>query len=219
MKPEHVGVVILAAGRSERMKEFKALLPFDRKERFLERIISVYSGWGCKEIVVVTNQEMLKEIESRAGLGEKKGGTAKVENKGRLPGLVTLVLNDHIEFGRFYSVKLGLSAIRESEFCFIQNVDNPFVAKTILDLIYRNRNAEAYISPVFNTRGGHPVLLNRNQVELIAGWPLDDANLKEMLNTMECIKVEMPDDRVLININSPEEYKRYFTDHSAMSYS
>ncbi|NQV01865.1 MAG: hypothetical protein HQ542_04420, partial [Bacteroidia bacterium] len=54
------------------------------------------------------------------------------------------------------------------------------------------------------------VLLNRENIDLILGWPEELANLKEVLNTMECNKVEMPDDRVLININSQEEYKKYF---------
>lgn len=210
MKPEEVGVVVLAAGRSERMKEFKALLRFDGKERFLERIMSVYSGWGCREIVVVTNQELLREMQNEEGRGERQGEDGVEGHRAERPGLVRLVINDHLEFERFYSVKLGLGAIRKSKFCFIQNVDNPFIDKAVLDQIYLHRSEEAYVSPAYRGKGGHPVLLNREQISRIAQWPKDDANLKEVLGSWECLHVDMPDDRVLVNINSMEEYQRFF---------
>jgi len=200
MKPEHCGVVILAAGRSERMKEYKALLPFDAKETFIERIVSTFSTWGCGEIVLVTNPETQKEME-------------KLE---LIPREVKVVINHNLELERFYSVKLGLGAILNSRYCFIQNIDNPFVDSSVLDLLYQNRSEKAYVSPVFNHKKGHPVLLNRHGIRTISEWTDHAANLKEVLGIMECRTVEMPDDRVLININDPKEYQRYFlpTPHS-----
>jgi CTP:molybdopterin cytidylyltransferase MocA len=189
------GVVILAAGRSKRMKELKAFLPYDENARFVEKIISTYSGWGCSEIVVVTNPE----------------ASQRMKQAGMVPSTATIVVNDHVEFERFYSVKLGLEAIRLSSFCFIQNVDNPFIDSQILDLLYKHRSDEKYVSPIFENKGGHPVLLNRENINHICNWSENSANFKEVLDTMESLKVEMPDDRVLININSPEEYKRFFT--------
>ncbi|MFH1296702.1 MAG: NTP transferase domain-containing protein [Bacteroidota bacterium] len=194
VKPEHVGVIVLAAGSSERMKELKAFLPYDDNTMFIEKILSTYSGWGCSEIVVVTNQEAYRLIKQ----------TVKV------PSTVKMVINDHLELERFYSVKLGLGAIRTSSFCFIQNVDNPFIDARILDRLYAQRNDRSYISPVYKKKGGHPVLLNREIIDRIGNWPDDSANLKEVLGTIACTPVEMPDDRVLININSAEEYDRFF---------
>ena len=194
MNPHEAGVVILAAGRSERMKELKAFLSYDDNVLFIEKILSTYSDWGCKEIVVVTNPEALQ----------------KMKQLGMVPSKVTMVVNDHMEFERFYSVKLGLGATRTSSFCFIQNVDNPFIDSQVLDLLYAHRSNEKFVSPVFENKGGHPVLLNRENINHIRNWPVDSANFKEVLNTMEFRNVEMPDDRVLININSPEEYQGFF---------
>ncbi len=196
IKPEHVGAVILAAGRSERMKEFKALLPFDAKTRFLEKILLAYANWGCCEIIVVTNIEAFRQIE-------------KME---LIPSAVKVVINDKLELERFYSVKLGLGAISKSLFCFIQDVDNPFIDGQILNLLYTHRSNEKYISPAFENKRGHPVLLNRENINQIRNWPVDSANFREVLNTMKYKKVEMQDDRVLININSPEEYAKYFAE-------
>jgi len=195
MKPRKAGVVILAAGRSERMKEMKAFLPYDKNKRFIDKIISTYSEWGCTEIVVVTNAEAMQRMKLT----------------GMVPSTVSMVVNDHVEFERFYSVKLGLGAIRRSSFCFIQNVDNPFIDSQILDLIYKHRTDKKYVSPVFKGKGGHPILLNRENMNRICNWNVNSANFKEVIGTMECQKVEMTDDRVLININSPEEYQRFLS--------
>jgi len=194
MKPREAGVVILAAGRSERMKEMKAFLLFDKQNLFIKKILSTYSGWGCREIVVVTNQE----------------ASLRMKQTDMIPAMVKIVVNDHLELERFYSVKLGLGSIRTSSFCFIQNVDNPFIDETILDRIFQYRSEEKYVSPVFENKGGHPVLLNWENIGCIRNWPVDTAIFREVLNTMECQKVEMQDNRVLININSPEEYRKFF---------
>jgi molybdenum cofactor cytidylyltransferase len=194
MEPREAGVVILAAGKSERMKELKALLPFTVNMSFLEKILVTYTEWGCKEIVVVTNPEAFQMMEQ----------------KRIIPDAISVVVNDHLEFERFYSVKLGLGALRSSSFCFIQNVDNPFIGSSILDLIYENRSQQKYISPVFENKGGHPVLLNLENIAQILKWPLNSANFKDVLKTMHGLDVAMPDDTVLININSPEEYQKFF---------
>jgi molybdenum cofactor cytidylyltransferase len=194
MKPENVGAIVLAAGNSKRMNFWKPFLKFDKDNTFIEKIISIVLNWGCQEIVVVINKDIKNQSEYFDQLPEK----------------VTCVLNEYPEFERFYSVKLGLGAIRSSSFCFIQNVDNPFISPEILDILYKHRSNEKYISPVFEGKGGHPVLLNRKNINQILNWPVNSAIFKEVLKTMECRVVEMPDDRVLININSPEEYQRFF---------
>jgi len=193
---ECVGAIILAAGNSRRMNAPKPFLKFDQDLMFIEKIISTYLGWDCREIVIV--------ISKNAG--------NQHDYFDHLPQKVTCVVNEHPEFERFYSVKLGLTFLLKSAFCFIQNVDNPFITPQLLDILFANRSQEHYIAPVFNHRGGHPVLLNRRTMDLTCHWPDDSANLKEVLNTMKCRKIEMPDDRILININCQEEYKRYFND-------
>lgn len=194
MEPHDAAVVILAAGRSERMKELKAFLPFNHHVRFIEQIHSAYSGWGCSEIIVVISPEALQWMN---------------QTKMNLPG-VTLVVNDQPEHERFYSVKLGIKAVGNASYCFIHNVDNPFIDTQILDMLYTQRSNDQYISPVFEHKGGHPVLLNRKNMAFILHYPDKSANMKVVLNEMDCKKVEMQNDTTLININSPEQYLRFF---------
>jgi molybdenum cofactor cytidylyltransferase len=194
MHIKEAGVVILAAGRSVRMGELKAFLRFDELQPFIGKIISIYSGWGCREIVVVTNHEALPRMKQ-----------ADI-----IPHGVTVIVNDHMEFERFYSVKLGLEAIISASFCFIQNIDNPFIDAGILDQLYGHRSDEKYVSPVFMGKGGHPVLLNRKNMDQICRWNENSATFKDVLKTMAVQTIDMKDDRVLININCPEDYHRLF---------
>ncbi|MEI7499012.1 MAG: NTP transferase domain-containing protein [Bacteroidota bacterium] len=195
MKKIHdVAVVILSAGLSTRMHSSKAFLPFDAHSTFIGKIIELYFLWGCGKIVAVVNKEM-DDI---------------IRKSDSIPQVVSIVVNEHIDYGRFYSVKLGLTALNGSEFCFIQNVDNPFIDNNILNALYENRSPEAFVLPVFQKNGGHPVLLNRKNMEYIRNYPLNNVPLKVVLNAMECKKVEMHNAKALININSPEEYKRFF---------
>ena len=194
MLNRNTGAIILAAGESRRMNAPKALLPFDRNYSFLEKILDTYSRWGCGEIIVVTGNSMkdrLKELKS-------------------VPPSVSFTRNAHPEYERFYSVKLGLGSLKSSEYCFLQNVDNPFIEADILDILFENRSANAYVSPIFDGRGGHPVLLNMKNINFIKTYHPDSANLKEIMKLMNCRKIEMKDERVLININDRETYVKFF---------
>ena len=186
------GVVILAAGSSERMKSPKAFLAFDDHSTFIEQIISTYYNWGSREIAVVVNRENEKVLK----------------NLKSIPPQVVVVTNNRPEYERFFSVKLGIGAIQTSGYCFIQNVDNPFIDGEILDLLYQNKSSFEYVLPVYNNKGGHPVLLNRKNMNYIRNWPVNNSNLKDVLHEMKGKRVVMKDDKVLININQETDYRK-----------
>ncbi|MEI6900049.1 MAG: NTP transferase domain-containing protein [Bacteroidota bacterium] len=200
MNKNNTAALILAAGSSQRMASPKALLQFNEDMTFLEKIVKTYAEWGCNKIVAVVNPS-LDAILKKMNL--------QIE-------LVTFVVNDHPEHERFYSVKLGLRKVT-LPFCFIQNVDNPFIDEIILDEIYSHRSTEKYVSPIFNGQGGHPVLLNQKNIISISTHEDNSANFKELMQTYDCYRLEMNDSRVLININSPEEYEKVFNDFSNKS--
>jgi len=47
-------------------------------------------------------------------------------------------------------------------------------------------------------------------MDFIRNYHINDANLKFVLSGFACKKVVMPDNKVLTNINSPEEYESIF---------
>ena len=185
----NTAAIILAAGRSRRMGFPKYALAWDAHTTFLEKIIHEYHDFGCDEIILVMNPE------------------AKLIKK--MP--VHLVINSQLDYGRFYSLKLALKQISNPGFCFLQNVDNPFVHKGILEKIYESRDQEGYVSPRFQSRGGHPILFGEKICKHIKNLERNDCILHDVLQNFHKIPVAMDDDIVLRNINTPELYREYFS--------
>jgi molybdenum cofactor cytidylyltransferase len=189
---EKYSAIILSAGNSERMGSPKALLLWKNDMTFLEKIANEFHRSGCKEIIIVTNTEVANQIKTK-----------------QFKDNVTTAINFQPERGRFSSVKIGLSEISDPDFCFIHNVDNPFIDDEIIRKMYSERNNEFYIVPSFLGKGGHPILLNKKNIEFLKAVEDTGQSLKEALSGFEKRQIEMPDDRVLRNINTEDDFKRY----------
>jgi len=187
---KNISVIILAAGLSQRMKTPKPFLLFNNMQTFIEKIITEYQLFDCKNIIVVTNKELINKFKKHSN--------------------VTFVINDKLEYGRFYSVKLGLQNIGECDYCFVQNVDNPFIDKDILTYIFSENLPDAFIVPCFNNKGGHPILLPKKIIDKIKNISQNNGNFKNILNKFKNYNLSIPKSEILININSPKEYDFYF---------
>ncbi len=188
-----VGAIILAAGHSSRMKTPKPLLAFDANTTFIQKIITTYLNWGCNKVTIVTNKELsLHPVFLN------------------FPESCMVVVNEHIEFERFYSVKLGVQQIKESLFCFLQDADNPFTRELTLNTLFTHKNANGIIIPAIQGKGGHPILMGNKVISYLAEYNSDQGNLKEILKQLPSEKIEINEPSVLININTPEEYNKRF---------
>ena len=185
--------LILAAGISNRMGKPKLMLQMDNNITFLENIANKYNEFGCSKIIVVLNNEGIDLL--------------KLLNI-KLPSQTILVLNNHLEFGRFYSIYLGAEQV-SSDYVFIQNVDNPYAHKEVLSQLYKNKQSNGYVVPVLKGRGGHPVLISRKIINKIQSENEFDYNLKDYLTQFSKNEVEIIDDSILLNINTPDDYKAF----------
>lgn len=188
----HCTALILASGFSERMGAPKALLKWDAHTTFIERICKQFTDAGCTHVVCTLNAHTYVQCAALS-----------------LPGQVTLVLNRHPELGRLYSIQSGLKALPESSCCFVHNVDNPFVNTRIISLLYEARSLQHWCAPVFDGKSGHPVLLPRTVLNQVMAQTDLSLSLKDILSSFTRKDVRVPDDAVLRNINSPEDYLRY----------
>ncbi|HEX7412879.1 MAG TPA: NTP transferase domain-containing protein [Bacteroidia bacterium] len=186
-------VLILGGGKSERMNSPKPFLKYGNRA-FIEKIIGEFSTCNFSEIVVVLNHELL--------------GAVNEENVSKISGKCIVVKNDNPEMGRYHSIKLGINKIIGADFCFIHNVDNPFVSSSLIKELYKNRNENGYTLPVYKDRGGHPVLLSKKIIETIHEDILTLATLKDVLKNFNRKELVVNDERILININTPEEYQQ-----------
>lgn len=184
-------VIILAAGYSSRMGSPKFALALNPQTNFLENIINQYFKIGIHHIIVVLNSEGKKHME---------------QNPLRIPNPVQLIVNEHPEHEKFYSLKLGLTAIENNSFSFIHPSDLPIVKPSTLEQIYGKREEADFVKPIFKNKGGHPILLSPLLIKELVNEKKEDWKLNEFLEPYSCFKVEVDDAGILDNINTREEY-------------
>jgi len=187
-------VIILAAGKSSRMKRPKFALAFDENYTFLEKIIQEYDKFGCEEIIVVLNQEGISEV-NRLNLVLKNS---------------TIVVNEHPEWERFYSIQLGIQQLHTKHPVFIHNADNPFVNLDILKSMIALNGTPDYVVPSYKGIGGHPILISDTVCQAIVSEKNKACILSDFLKKFEQKRVVVNDEHILININTKEIYKEYF---------
>ena len=185
--------IILSSGLSERMGKPKALLSWDNSTTFIEKIISEFLKVGSSKIVCMINDK-----------------TEPFCKKFPLPSNVEFIVNHYPERGRFYSILTGVSALGESDYCFIHNVDNPFVSAAVVKKLWAQRKPGYWCSPTYNGKGGHPVLLSKEITDKISTTNDLDFTLRDILIQFPKIPVSVTDDSILRNLNTPEDYNKWF---------
>ena len=186
--------VILAAGASSRMGTDKALLQYGGQS-FLAGAIQLLQN-ACDFVVVVTgnNTDELRPIVYQNS--------------------AYLVRNWQPELGQFSSLRLGLHAVldRGRDTACVTPVDRPpALASTLFMLkerfLHTSPDATWAIVPKFNATHGHPVIFGREMIEAFLRADLS-SNARELehqyQNRIEYLPVDDP--RVVLNINTPEEY-------------
>lgn len=194
MKSNITSAIILAAGKSERMNFPKSLLKFAENQTFIEKIVREFYNFGCEKIFIVTNERDFHDLKKINLINS------------------TLIINNRLDLGRFFSVKLGLleALSTKSEYFFFHNTDNPFLNQNILNLLFDAKSENSYITPFYNDKGGHPVLISRKIAEYLKKESSIDSNLKEELAKFARINIEIDDEKILANINNKEIYDKYF---------
>jgi len=189
-------VLILAAGFSGRMGIPKLSLRFDENRTFVTKIIQAYQSAGCNKIVVVVNRQ------GREYLNRQRAFSAGSN--------ITVILNASPELERFYSLQTGLKMLNDGKPVFIQNIDNPFIEPALLHRLADVFDPGAFVVPVYNKRGGHPVLLSGKIVSDLVASTDYRQNLRDFLQAYPKINCPVRDEKILVNINSLKEYGKYF---------
>ena len=188
-------VIILAAGKSERMGSPKLKLSYNDSQTFIEHIVDEYYKFGCKEIVIVVNEENMEFLK---------------DDNLKLTSNIKIVLNKHPEWHRFYSLKTGAMDLEKIQPVFVHNVDNPFVNHQVLNELLNSSKQIDYISPEFEGKGGHPFLISDKIVNDLKNLQIDQMHLKEFLNQYSRLKIKVNYEKILVNINNLDEYHAIF---------
>jgi len=189
--------VITAAGKSERMGFFKPFLIFDKEKKitFLEEIVNKYEKIKCEKIVVILNKNSFEYYKNKK--------FSFLDNH-------KILINNHLEYERFYSVKLGMQNVTENNFVFLQATDNPFLEISLLEKLIEKKNSDGCTIPSYNKKGGHPILISPKIVKYIVQKSPEDSNLKIVLQNFKRKYIDCQNKNILLNINTPEEYNNLF---------
>jgi len=182
--------VVLAAGASERLGQPKPMLPVKLGNREIPLVKWVVERLELGGItpIVVTNQELLIDVTFA------------------IPGR-TVVLNPAPEKGRTGSIQCGLATIisniksKRGMQVLIAPVDRPGFSNSTLEVL---RHTESSACPAKDGRGGHPVLINGEDVEKIM-LAKPETSLRDLISPM---KINVNDKFLHLNIDTPDDLEQ-----------
>lgn len=194
--------LLISAGLSGRMGEFKPLMQFNG-ESFVTGITRKLFTF-CSKVVVVTgfqNEKVESTINSQFAILN-----SQFENR------VACVYNPYYEKEMFTSLKAGIEHLKDSEWVLYHFVDQPFFSNDFYRKIISQISSECdWIQPVHNGKEGHPVMFNKKVIDLISKSSLD--------SHLRMIR-DLPDVRknywncgyreVLIDFDTPEDLKNFY---------
>ena len=192
-----VGAVIVAAGMSSRMGEFKPMLNIGSIS-IAQRILANFHQAGIKKIVMVTGYNATALERHLAGNG------------------VVFLRNEAYEITQMFdSAKIGLRYMKDKcDKVLFTPVDIPmFTASTVQALVESNADLAC---PVCDGKTGHPIMIDSS---LIGGLLADsgERGLKGALERCpaQMVQVEVEDPGTLKDADTPEDYAALLDYHNS----
>ena len=190
-----LGVIILAAGRSERMGKPKLLLPWAGTS-VIGHLLAQWSAVGAEQIAVVcaeNDQAMEAELD-RLGFPStgriynplpERGMFSSIQCAARWPGWTEALTH--------WAVVLG---------------DQPHLRDETLRTVVRfaSTHSREVCQPRKAGHRRHPVILPKPSLQKLAD--VTCADLKEFLNTCETALCDFDDPGLALDIDVPEDYER-----------
>lgn len=185
-----VGAVIVAAGLSSRMGDFKPLMKIG-PYTVAQHMICAFRNAGVESIAVVTGH---KAEELRAHLQQENVSFLHNEN--------------YVNSQMFDSAKIGLSYLLDCcERMFFTPIDVPlFTAHTLIRMLALQNQL---ICPVCGGKQGHPLLLSREAARGILN-DCGNGGVKGAISRLPIAMatVEVDDPGILYDADTPEELER-----------
>ena len=191
-----ISLIVLAAGKSTRMKENKLLLKLNG-ETLIEHVVKVAKESSVDEIVVVLGYEATKVKERLAKIACK------------------FAVNENYMKGQSGSVKVGLSAISgNAEAVMILPADIALVDPESINRVLEEykRSKSTIVIASHQQQSGHPILLDRILFPEVSKIDEHTQGLKAVINRhrAEINYVESRTENVLVDIDSKDEFDKHF---------
>lgn len=188
-----ISALLLAAGESRRMREFKQLLRLGDKT-FVEHCVDNLLASRVDEVIVVTGH---RELEVRSVIANRP---------------VKIAHNADYKSGMASSIMHGVRHVSDkSEACVISLVDQPRIDTAVIDrLIEAYKNVRSLIViPTFGKKNGHPILLDLTLREEILSMDPEAGLRRVVLAHSDAIThVAVASAVVLEDCDEPGDYER-----------
>ena len=188
-----IWAIILAAGESKRMGSSKMLLPFKGRS-MIENVISNVSKSKADEIIVVLGAyfDELSLLMKRLD--------------------VSYCFNDNYMKGMLSSVQCGFKNLpQDYKAALVFQGDQPLIPPAVVDRVIDEyiHSCKGIIVPVFNSRRGHPLLVDkkyRGEIEKL----LPDEGLHSLLDKFgeDLLEVETGEPGILRDFDTYDEYRK-----------
>ena len=190
------GAVIVAAGMSSRMGDFKPLLKMGTIS-IVKRIIANFQQADVFPIVLVTGFRAAELEKHIAKLG------------------VICVRNEHYDSTEMFdSAEIGLTYIKDKcDRVFFSPVDIPlFTVSTVKKLMQSDAKV---VRPMCQGKGGHPILLSCEMLPQILA-PDGKRDLRDAIHKFAALteSVEVEDEGILRDADTPEDYREMVEYHN-----
>ncbi len=199
IKLPKISAIIIAAGKSSRMKTPKPLLDWG-KEKLINFQIKSLKNSNIEEIIVVLGSnagEIKKEIISNE---------------------VKVVTNTDFELGKTTSIKKGLSEVNKENDILLIAVDQPrnkLLIKQISNFHTNHPSNKKIAMPYSEGKSGHPIIFSNIFFNELIKINEETEGIREIIkrNHGSIIKYKTKDNSALIDLNTPEQYERYLSDY------
>lgn len=183
--------VLLAAGKSSRMGQLKAFLPWCGKP-LIEYQVSQLLDSELADVIVV--------------LGYKR--TLIEDQLNYYP--VKTIMNPLYDTGKTSSIKCGLQMVKpNSDGIFILAVDQPVKKQTIKKMIHHfSTGNHSIIIPTFNKKRGHPILFSATLLDDLFNISEDTQGIRSVIkqHADQITELEIEEEEILYNLNTYDEY-------------
>ena len=192
---QNLSSLILAAGLSSRMENFKPLMPFRGKTLIENTIDSVLSG-GAQTAVVVTGFKS-EELEDLL--------------KNRYGDQILLVKNQHFkETDMMTSIKTGCYSLPPCEAFFLLPGDMPVICPSTFEKLIKARcpHLPSVVIPTLNGYRKHPPLIDGRLITDILSFQ-GNGGLRQLWRQREELICTVPvdDEGVTIDLDTRQDYQ------------
>ncbi len=197
---ERITAIILAAGESTRMGRLKQLLPWG-DATLLQWQVEQMRAADADDVIIVLGHEAA-QIEAAAG-----------------PLAARIVVNADYRTGRASSLRRGAEAIDgPAGAVLVLGVDQPRPAWVSRLLIEHWRHTHApIVSPLFDGRHGHPVLLDGALVDELRAVTDETLGLRAVTDRHAAAAESVPvrNSAVNVDLNLPSDYEAALSSFTA----